>query len=183
MLQDSIVRLRQKLLVQNYIDNPRDAWITDVAVIEGKNLSDPFHTTVSISDELNIDFPIGVHRAVGGNHDAPNPGDILCASLASCFESTLRMIANRLSITLIKTRVKAIANVDVRGTLMMDREIPVAFQSMNLFIEIEVAPNIDDELITKLLKLTEHCCIIFQTIKLGIPVQIESKILSSNVIQ
>lgn len=41
-----------------------------------------------------VRVPVGVHRAVGGLHDAPTPGDLLCAALAACQDSTFRMIAN-----------------------------------------------------------------------------------------
>ncbi|WP_394369736.1 hypothetical protein [Flavihumibacter profundi] len=45
--------------------------------------------------------------------------------MASCFETALRMIANRLQIALYKTKVRATANVDVRGTLKVDKNVPV----------------------------------------------------------
>ncbi|MBZ5859094.1 hypothetical protein LAQ65_18340 [Flavihumibacter profundi] len=35
------------------------------------------------------------------------------------------MIANRLQIALYKTKVRATANVDVRGTLKVDKNVPV----------------------------------------------------------
>ena len=47
-----------------------------------------------------VRVPVGVHRAVGGLHDAPTPGDLLCAALAACQDSTFRMIANLMNIEL-----------------------------------------------------------------------------------
>lgn len=75
-------------------------------------------------------WSFGIHRAVGGYHDAPNPGDILCAALASCLDSTIRIIADRLGITLTSLEVDVTAEVDVRGTLVVNRDIPVGFQAM-----------------------------------------------------
>lgn len=172
----SIVKERQLPLCERYIREPESAWITDVAVVEGKYFEKPFHTEVSINEELEQKFGVGVHRALGGFHDLPNPGDILCASLASCFESTLRMIANRLGIKLTYTKVKAEAHVDVRGTLMINKDIPVAFQSMDLKIEIATEAN-DPKLIRVLLKATENSCVIYQTLSRGIPVNIHHEIL------
>ena len=169
---------RQAPLMQSYVQDPGKAWITDSALIEGKNLSDPWHTSVAINQELKIDFPIGVHRALGGDHDAANPGDILCAALASCFESTLRLIANRLNVQLEKTRVYVSAEVDVRGTLMMDRAVPVGFQKMTANLEITAAQDTKPNLIKTLIRATENSCIIFQTLKKGIPISVESKILT-----
>jgi len=180
MNNNSIVLKKQQPLMNTYAENPKAALITDVAVIDGEKLDDPFHTSVNINEELKMSFPIGVHRAVGGLHDFPNPGDLLCASLASCFESTLRMIANRLQITLEKTKVKATANVDVRGTLMLNKEVPVGFQSMNLEIEIRVNNSTKNEMIYKLLKGTERCCIVYQTLKQGTPISINTKVLNTD---
>ena len=69
-------------------------------------------------------------------------------------------------------KVKVTAEVDVRGTLMIDRKVPVGFQKMNLIIEIKVDDATKAELIKKLLKATEHCCVVFQTLKQGIPIHI-----------
>ena len=180
MKNNSIVRKRQQPLMDTYVENQKAAWITDVAVIDGEKLDDPFHTSVTINEELKRSFPIGVHRAVGGLHDFPNPGDLLCASLASCFESTLRMIANRLQITLVKTKVKVTANIDVRGTLMINKDVPVGFQSMNLEIEIRVNNSTKNEMIYKLLKGAERCCIVYQTLKQGTPINIYTKVLNTD---
>lgn len=181
MTFNSIVKERQQPLIENYLVNPQAAWITDVAVIEGKNLSDPFHTSVLINDELKVDFPVGVHRAVGGDHDFPNSGDLLCAALASCFETALRLIANRLQIVLYKTKVRATANVDVRGTLRVDVHVPVCFQTMGLEVEITLSNTVKEELANKLIKATEQSCIVLQTLIKGTPVSVEAKILYCDV--
>jgi uncharacterized OsmC-like protein len=180
MIKSSIIKERQEPLIAGYITNPEAAWITDMAIIEGKNLDDPLHTSVSINEELMVAFPIGVHRAVGGHHDFPNSGDVLCAALASCFDTALRMIANRLHITLVKTRVVATANVDVRGTLMVNKEVPVGFQSMGLKIEITVLHSVPTELVDTLIKATERSCIVLQTLLRGTPVTINASIFKTD---
>ncbi len=173
MKTNSIVKQRQLPLIENYVESPEKAWITDVAFVEGKNLDKPFHTEVKINDELQTSVGIGVHRALGGYHDLPNPGDMLCATLASCFESTLRMIAERIGVKLTYTFVKAEAHVDVRGTLMMDKTVPVAFQSMDLTIKVKTE-NANNKL-PVLLKATENSCVIFQTLRLAIPIRIKNE--------
>ena len=180
MKSTSIIKVHQQPLMASYIENPGAALITDMAVIEGKHLHDPLHTSVSINEELKVDFPIGVHRAVGGHHDFPNSGDLLCAALASCFDTALRMIANRLQITLIKTNIIATANADVRGTLMVDKEVPVGFQSLGLDIEITVSNSVPTELADKLIIATERSCIVLQTLLRGTPVNINSNIIKSD---
>lgn len=180
MTSNSIIKERQQPLMAIYVEDPEAAWVTDMAIIEGKDLEDPLHTSVSINEELRVDFPIGVHRAVGGHHDLPNSGDMLCAALASCFDTALRMIANRLHITLIKTRTIATANVDVRGTLMVDKDVPVGFQSMGLDIEITVPNSVPVEMAEKLVKAAERSCIVLQTLLRGTPVHVNSTITRSD---
>ncbi len=180
MTGNSIIKERQQPLIAHYIENPGAAWVTDMAIIEGKDLDNPLHTSVSINEELKVDFPVGVHRAVGGYHDFPNSGDLLCAALASCFDTALRMIANRLQVTLVKTRVIATANVDVRGTLMIDKDVSVGFQSMGLEIEITVFNSVPTELAEKLIKATERSCIVLQTLLRGTPVKVNASIFKSD---
>jgi uncharacterized OsmC-like protein len=175
MKNESIVLQRQRQLNATYENDPSQALITDSSEVIGINLHDPFRTTVSISDEFKVPFKIGIHRAVGGDHDHPNSGDLLCATLAVCFESTIRMISNRLNIELSETRVKASAQVDVRGTLMIDKSVPVGFQSMQLDVVI-VSKTTDQRMMNMLLKAVEQSCIIYQTLKQGMPVTITSNL-------
>ena len=176
MTKDSVVFQRHQRLAERYQGDPQQAMITDMAEIRGSNLDDPFRSEVTINDELQVPFRVGVHRAVGGDHDFPNPGDILCAALASCFETTLRMIANRLQIELEATQVKATALVDVRGTLMLNTTVPVNFQSMNLEVKVK-GKAINDKVMNTLVKGAKHCCIVYQTIRKGIPVNVDIEIL------
>ncbi|MDN5202405.1 OsmC family protein [Fulvivirgaceae bacterium BMA10] len=167
----SKVYARHKGLHKRYKENPELAMITDCAEVNGTNLQDPFRTTVSMNKELNVSFKVGVHRAVGGDHDFPNPGDMLCATLASCMESTTRMIANLYNIQLTKTRVHVSAIVDVRGTLRMDLSTPVEFQSMHIDFDVE-AEGLNEKVLNMLIQGTKKSCIIYQTLKKGIPVTI-----------
>lgn len=172
----SEVYKRQMELRKVYLKNPEDAMIIDWAQVEGKNLSDPFRTEVSINSEFKVPFQVAVHRAVGGEYDFPNPGDLLCASLASCFESTLRMIASRLEIELWKTTITVTGKIDVRGTLILDKSVPVGFESMHLAIEIGTR-NLSDKTIHILLNATKRSCVVYQTLKKGILITKEVTIL------
>ena len=169
----SIVHQRHLVLNEKYLKDSTSAWITDSAEVIGINLQDPFRTTVSINDKMRIPFIIGVHKAVGGDHDFPNPGDLLCASLASCFESTIRMISNKLGIELIETKIRANAQVDVRGTLMIDKSVPVEFQSMHIDALI-ITKNTNEKLLNTLIKGAKQSCIVYQTLKLGTPITLNA---------
>lgn len=175
----SVVHHRHLILHEKYQKNALSAWITDSAEVIGINLHDPFRTSVSINDKMKVPFKIGVHKAVGGDHDFPNPGDLLCASLASCFESTIRMISNKLGIELIGTKIKAMAKVDVRGTLMIDQSIPVEFQSMHIDALL-IAKNTNEKLLNTLIKGAKQSCIVYKTIKRGIPITLNTDLKINN---
>ncbi|WP_299526002.1 OsmC family protein [uncultured Lutibacter sp.] len=176
---ESVVHQRHLLLNEKYRKDAALAWITDSAEVIGINLQDPFRTSVFINNTMKVPFKVGVHKAVGGDHDFPNPGDLLCASLASCFESTIRLIANKLEIELLETKIKATAQIDVRGTLMIDKSIPVEFQSMHINA-ILIAINSNEKLLNTLIRGAKNSCIIYQTITQGTPVTLNVEFKINN---
>jgi uncharacterized OsmC-like protein len=58
--------------------------------------------------------------------------------------------------------VHADGDLDFRGTLGVDRDVPVGFRSIRLRFELETGAT-DDQLDT-LLRLTERYCVVLQTI-------------------
>ncbi len=165
------VRSRQAPLREQYQESPEAAQVTDRAKTTGYDLADPWHGEVDPgSEDHGETWSFGVHRAVGGLHDAPVPGDILCAALATCLDSTLRMIADRLGVALEALEVEVNADVDVRGTLTVRRDVPVGFQYMQCHVHIEPAEGTDPKLIRKLLKGAEYSCVNLRTLRNGVPV-------------
>jgi uncharacterized OsmC-like protein len=86
------------------------------------------------------------------------------------------MIASRLEIELFETKIVVTANIDVRGTLIMDKSVPVGFQSMHIAMEIG-ARNISDKMIHTLVNATKRSCVVYQTLKKGLPITKELKII------
>jgi len=84
----------QKPLKESYFKEPALAMVIDHAKTSGKDTADPYHSIVEPMDGCGVSVPVGVHAAVGGKHDAPKPGDLLCAALAACQDSAIRMVAN-----------------------------------------------------------------------------------------
>lgn len=176
----SEVYLRHQALDEAYKQHPQSAMIVDSAVVEGGNFEDPFRTSVSMNPELSIPLKTGLHRAVGGDHDFPNPGDLLCAALATCFENTMRMIANRLEIRLMHSKVAVSARVDVRGTLMFDRTVPTGFQSMHMDIEIG-AEDVTEKLLSTVIGAAKRSCVVYQTLKPNLPISTSVEIVQDFV--
>jgi hypothetical protein len=103
----SKVNERHLILNEKYLKNPELAFISDSSEVVGKMLNDPFKTLVLVNENMKVSFKVGVHKSEGGNHDFPNPGDILCAALASCFESTLRLVSNKLGVVINRDKNKS----------------------------------------------------------------------------
>ena len=87
--------------------------------------------------DFGVTAPVGVHRAVGGMHDLPVPGDILCAALVACVDTTIRILSNHLGIPLSSLEVDVQADCDVRGTLLVD---PFRFELVSIRCESASSP-------------------------------------------
>ena len=158
---------RQTPLYERYTANPSLAQITDYAITSSArvNANDPLHTSVELTHKRDVPVMVGVHTAVGGDSDAPTPGDILCGALAACLDSTIRIIANRMGITLQSLLVEVKGEVDVRGTLRASEDCPVAFQAFQTHVDIQVPAEVDEQLVTQILKAAEHSCVVLQTLR------------------
>lgn len=158
---------RQEALHRHYVDVPDDAWITDRARAVSGRGTDPVHGDVEPANNDGLRYRYGIHRAVGGDHDAPNPGDLLSAALAACLNSTLRMVAERLEITIVDSEVSVTAHADVRGALMVDTTVPVGFQYLHCDVRLAVPASVDMRTLKVLMAGAEQCCVVFQTLRTG----------------
>lgn len=166
---------RRRARIRSYRNEPERAMIQDGARTSQTTyaLDDPLHSEVEIGIGYGVSAPVGVHRALGGLHDFPNPGDILCSALAACADSTIRQIAGQLNVKLQTLNVSVTGDVDVRGTLCVTQGVPVGFQQMRVSVELEVAPGTSPRTAAKLVAAAEHCCVVLQTLRHGVPVKIE----------
>lgn len=161
----------QKPLKATYRANPSLASVKDHARTCGESPSDPFRSKVEPMDGCGVVVPIGTHAAVGGPHDAPTPGDMLCAALAACQDSAFRMVANLLGVELTSLEVVVTATADVRGAMAMDPSVPVGFQAITCDIHFAVPKGTEPELLAKLQVAAERCCVVQQTLKSPPPVK------------
>lgn len=160
----TLVQDAQAPLRSLYKETPTLAMVTDHARTCGADPADPFHSTVEPMDGCGVSVPVGVHRAVGGLHDAPTPGDLLCAALAACQDSAVRMVANRLGVEILALEVRVSAQVDVRGALGMAADVPVGFQSMTCDIDLNVRAGTPAKLLESLRFAAQRCCVVQQTL-------------------
>jgi uncharacterized OsmC-like protein len=167
------VQQRQGPLRERYRRVPADAWINDGARTVNACDEDPFHGNVVPANGGDAPLRFGVHRAVGGFHDYPNPGDLLSAALAACFDSTLRIVADHLCIRLESLNVQVTAECDVRGCLQVDPVVPVGFQRMRCRVRLQPKDGTDENKTRMLVGVAENCCVVLQTLRNGVSVETE----------
>lgn len=170
----SMMRERQEPLRARYRVHPEEALIVDGAKARAEIELDPVHGRVRPGgQDYGVTWEFGIHRAVGGDHDLPNPGDILCAALAGCFNSTIRMIADRMGLPLVSLDVRVDGQVDVRGTLRVDPATPVGFLGLRLGVTLVPGAGVERDQVQRLLAAAEYSCVVLQTLRNGVEVVLE----------
>lgn len=103
-------------------------------------------------------------------------------ALAACFDSTLRMIADRLGIRLRSLDVTVDAECDVRGCLLVDRSVPVGFQNMRCSVRLQPEGPVEAENLKMLVAVAEKSCVVLQTLRHGVPVQAQVAAADATVV-
>ncbi len=168
----STVQQRQAPLRARYQQQPEQARIIKHVRTAALSDTDALHGVVVPGDSYDIAIRYGIDRAVGGYHDAPNPGELLCAALAACEDGTLRMVADVLGIVIEDLEVEVKGHVDVRASLGMGVDSPVQFQAMECTVHVQVAADTPPARIQRLLVGAERSCINLATLKQGVPVDL-----------
>ncbi len=146
----------QAPLKSAYKDDPTQALITLKATgTLGENVSCKVDTGRAIAEA-------GLHPATGGDGSLLCSGDMLLEALVACAGVTLNAVATAIDVQVKEGRVSAEGDLDVRGTLGVDREAPVGFRDNRLKFELET--DADAEQLATLLKLTERYCVVFQSL-------------------
>jgi uncharacterized OsmC-like protein len=170
MNQQSMVMQRQAPLRAAYKEHPEQALIVKRAWTVFDMAQDAFHGVVVPGEPYRVSWAYGTDRAIGGFHDAPNPGELLCAALAACQDATLRMVADLLGVKLRRVEVEVTGKVDVRGSMAVDRQAPVGFQSLECKVRFQAAPGTPPELCQRLIQQAERSCINLHTLRAGVSV-------------
>ncbi len=119
----------------------------------------------------------GLHPATGGDGSAACSGDMLLEALVACAGVTLAAVATAIGIELRDARIHAEGDLDFRGTLGIDREVPVGFTEIRLCFDLDC--DADAEGLAALLKLTERYCVVYQTLRRGCTLRTEHRLDAS----
>jgi uncharacterized OsmC-like protein len=163
-MTDSNLRERQGPLKERYRADPTSAKITLRA---SGSIDDPAALSCSVQTGKAL-VEAGLHPATGGDGSLACSGDMLLQALVACAGVTLRAVAESTGINVRGGNVRAEGDLDFRGTLGVDRDALVGFTSIRLIFDLD-AEATDEELAT-LRKLTERYCVVYQTLRAGVPV-------------
>jgi uncharacterized OsmC-like protein len=110
----------------------------------------------------------GLHPATGGSGLELCSGDMLLEALVACAGVTLKVVSTALDIPLESASVTAEGDIDFRGTLGVAKDAPVGFAQIRLAFQVET--DAPDDKLARLLELTERYCVVYQTLKGGLPI-------------
>ncbi len=116
----------------------------------------------------------GLHPATGGDGTFACSGDMLLQALVACAGVTLRSVATAKNIQLRGGTIHAEGDLDFRGTLGLDRTVPVGFKNIRLRFDLD-ADTTPEEAAT-LQQLTERYCVVYQTLAHGITPEVNFRV-------
>lgn len=159
---DKSFRSRQRSVKEAYKSEPELA--RQVSVVHSVTPTDAETGKVRISVDGNAGtvFEVGAHVSVGGTDDVPCSGDIFLASLAACYEITLRLVAGAYGITINRLDLRVEGDWDARGTLGLDSEVPVGFTAIRM--EVNLDADGPEDRIARLPNVAERYCVVSQTL-------------------
>lgn len=105
----------------------------------------------------------GLHPKTGGDGTGVCSGDMLLEALVACAGVTLSAVATAINVSIQEGTVRAEGDLDFRGTLGVDENVPVGFENIRLTFDLKT--DAPEEKIEALTKLTERYCVVFQTLK------------------
>jgi organic hydroperoxide reductase OsmC/OhrA len=83
------------------------------------------------------------------------------------------MVANLLGVELEFLEVSVAGHVDVRGTMMVDRSVPVGFLEMRCEVQVRAKHGTDPQLLEKLKAAAEQSCVVLQTLRAPLRVEVK----------
>jgi uncharacterized OsmC-like protein len=128
--------------------------------------------TCSVATGRSI-IEAGLHPGSGGTGVHACSGDMLLEALVACAGVTLNAVATALELDVRDARITAEGDLDFRGTLGIDKAVPVGFRDIRLSFDIE--GDLSEEQLATLLKLTERYCVVYQTLKSAPPVAVSAR--------
>lgn len=152
------LRELQAPLKQRYREDPGASRITLSA--RGSQTDAPVTCSVDIGRAV---YEAQAHGGVGGPGTGACSGDLLLGALAACAQITCQMVATAMGIETRRIEVAVDGDLDLRGTLGIDRDVSAGFEAIRVRFEVD-APGASDEQLASLREKTERYCTVLQTL-------------------
>jgi uncharacterized OsmC-like protein len=105
----------------------------------------------------------GLHPATGGDGKLACSADMLLEALVACAGVTISAVATAMGVKLRGGRVTAEGHWDARGTLGVDRDVPIGLSDIALTFELDT--DADTATVQRLVEMSERFCVIYQTLR------------------
>lgn len=146
----------QAPLKDQYRTDPSQAKITLRAT--GAQQEDFRSCSVDIGRAL---YEASLHEGAGGPGAGACSGDLLLGALAACAQLTAQAITNAFGLE-ADVQVEVEGDLDLRGTLGVEKEVPVGFEDIRLRFHVD--GDLDEDARAALQKYTERFCVVYQTL-------------------
>jgi uncharacterized OsmC-like protein len=110
----------------------------------------------------------GLHPNAGGDGTQACSAELLLQALVTCAGTTLAAVSISMGLQISQAMVYAKGLLDFRGTMGVDRSVPIGFTSVEMLFRIDT--QADETSVRKLIELTERYCVIYQTLLVSTPV-------------
>ncbi|MES3517549.1 MAG: OsmC family protein [Natronomonas sp.] len=155
-MSDKSLQEQQEPLKNEYEANPESAQITLSAT--GTEQDDARSCSVDIGRAM---YEAELHEGAGGPGSGACSGDLLLGALAACSQLTAQAVAENFGVD-ADISVEASGDLDLRGTMGVDSDVPVGFQDIRL--DVSVDGELDEETRDAIEKYTERYCVVYQTL-------------------
>ena len=160
------LRAIQEPLKESYREHPDSGRITLTA--RGATGDTPIACSVDLGRAV---YEAQAHAGVGGEGTGACSGDLLLGALAACAQITCQMVAEAMGLEVNDIAVTVEGDLDLRGTLGIDREAPVGFTDIRVSFAID-APGATEEQLGALRRKTERYCVVMQTLTTAPPIAV-----------
>jgi uncharacterized OsmC-like protein len=152
------LRALQAPVREKYAEDPATAWTE----IRGEGTWADEGITATVATWAG---PVraGLHPATGGDGSDACSGDMLMQALVGCAGVTMRSVATAMGLDLGHVEIVATSHFDARGTLGLDRSVPVGIGPVSLVATVDA--DLDETTRSRLASSTERYCVVGQSLR------------------
>ncbi len=151
------LQAEQQPLKEAYETDPEKAQLTLTAT--GDEQDDVRSCSVDIGRAI---YEAELHEGAGGPGTGACSGDLLLGALAACAQLTGQAVAENFGVD-AEISVEASGDLDLRGTMGVDEDVPVGFEDIRLDVSVE--GDLDADTQAAIEKYTERYCVVYETLQ------------------